>query len=515
MKRNSILLLFILFFCGNLFAQDTIYVLKSGVVVFKQSVNELDSVTFINSFRKSISEIMSKDSRFSLFYKAYVETGYADIMNNAQIEDDSFEPDKDKRPLMYHTVLEERPKLRKFGFTVLATSDETLANYTECPVCPNGVNSLDDMEKMAKYYYSQVFSDGNDVTDRKDKRNYLNRYIAYHCLNKTLKLSRFIKDYDIPNQIKIYDMFEYIETMLDNTLMEVQIDRDYIASNTEFGLLNCMSDPSKAVLFTSYTKGGGLNGYYHEITKPIIYSKEFVTDISAKRLRLDAASFFPELATNDMRGNNPTAIPAIIGKTHAYLLPNEYLDGIISSENTRISYIGACEAYEEFQGDHLYFKYPYNFSIKTFPIPAGTYEIRLGYNPTGYRGIDQLYLDSVPCGDPIDFSNYPKQEIGYEIPGSNPNDPYGYKNDSLLRQQGFMKGPSSYYSYGHWYGFDANSARLSEKSLRKILGTYTFTETRKHTLGVVSQNTNLNYTYFMFDYIEFVPVEFLKTEGVD
>lgn len=473
----------------------------------------------ITSSKIKLADKFMEDSRFSIYAQALQQTGIADIINLTPHEDESFDPDFKQWTIMNHTVPEEYPKSRKIGFTIIAPSDESLANYTECPAAPNGVKSLDDLKKVAEYYYSKVFPDGAGVTDLKNKKNYLNRFIAYHCFDRTLLSSRFIKDYDTPHHFKTYDMFEYIETMLENSLLEVQIKRGYSALNAEFGLINSMSDASKAVLFTNYTNkpdGGALNGYYHEITKPVIYSNELIADISSKRLRLEASSFFPEIATNNMRGNNPTAVAAVPGKTHAYLLPRGYLEGFVASENTRLTYIGACEAYEDFQGDEIYLIGTYNFTLTTCPIPAGTYEIRMGYQPTAYRGIAQLYWDSVPCGIPLNLSLFATDpEIGYVAPGSNQEDRDGFENDKMMHNRGYMKGPSSYFCVGHWYGYNAATARLSSQSLRRVLGTYTFSETKKHKFTVISLGSTSNSTQFMLDYLEFCPTELLETEGID
>lgn len=502
---------------GTILVNGNSPIIQRDIIVHNGVIHILGS--FLQPSELKLAEKLAQDSLFSLYSNALIATGYADIINNAELEDLTFDPERDIRPLMNHTVLEERPKSRKFGFTILAVSDETLANYMECPATPNGVHSLEDLEKVAVYYYSQVFPDGNGVTDHKDKRNYLNRFIAYHCFNRTLMSSRFIKDYDTPHHFKQYDMHEYIETMLQNTLLEVMIDRSYVVPNSEFGLINSMEDPTKAVMFTSYQNkpnGGAQNGYYHEITKPVIYSNEFIADISSKRLRLEGCSFFPEIATNNMRGNNPTAVAGVVGRTHAYLLPNGYLADMTCSENTRFTYIGACVAYEDFQGDELYLVGTYNFSFKTSPIPAGTYEIRMGYQPTAYRGIAQLYWDSVPCGIPLNLSLYATDpEIGYVAPGSSADDPYGYENDKMMHNRGYMKGPSSYFCFGHWYSYSAATARLSSQSLRKILGTYTFTESKKHTLTVISLGSTSSSTQFMLDYLEFTPTELLETENIE
>lgn len=473
----------------------------------------------IKSSKVKLADIFMGDPKFSIYAKALKITGIADIITLTPHEDEKFDPDYHQWSLGGHTVPEEYPKSRKIGFTIIAPSDSTLATYSECPAVADGVKSISDLEKVATYYYSKVYPEDANVTDYKDKRNYLNRFISYHCIAKTLLSSRFIKDFDTPHMFKTYDMFEYIETMLENTLLEVQLDRDYIVPNSEFGLINSMGNPSKAVFFTNYTNkpdGGALNGYYHEITKPVIYSNEVVADISSKRLRLEACSFFPEVATNNMRGNNPTAVAGVVGKTHAYLIPRGYFDGFKGSENTRLVYIGACAAYEDYQGDEIFLSGTYNFTMTTSPIPAGTYEVRMGYQPTAYRGIAQLYWDSVPCGIPLNLSLYATDpEIGYVTPGTVADDRDGFENDKMMHNRGYMKGPSSYVCFGHWYSYSALTARLSSQSLRVVLGTFTFTEAKKHKFTVISLGSTSSSTQFMMDYLEFTPTELLETEGID
>jgi len=473
----------------------------------------------ITSSKIMLADKFAEDSTFSIYSKALQITGIANTINTTPNIDEDFDPNYHQWTIGSHTIPEEYPTSRKIGFTIIAPSDESLASYTECPTVPEGVKSLSDLEKVAKYYYSKVYPEDASVTDYKDSRNYLNRFISYHCIKKTLLSSRFIKDFDTPHMFKTYDMFEYIETMLENALLEVQLGRDYIVSNSEFGLINSMGDPSKAVLFTNNTNkpdGGALNGYYHEITKPVIYSNDIIADISSKRLRLEASSFFPEVATNNMRGNNPSAIAYVVGKSHAYLMPRGYLEGFEGSENTRLTYIGACEQYEDFQGDELFLTGTYNFTLTTLPIPAGTYEVRMGYQPTPYRGIAQLYWDSVPCGIPLNLSLLATDpEIGFVAPGTSSDDPDGFENDKMMHNRGYLKGASSYHCSSTSSSYTAKTARLSSNSLRRILGTFTFTETKKHKFTVISLGSTSNSTQFMLDYLEFCPTELLETEGID
>jgi hypothetical protein len=405
---------------------------------------------------------------------------------------------------------------RQFGFTLLMESDSTLANYKACPLCPNGIHNLNDLELMAQYWYSSaykgIYSDGTGITDRKDSCNFLNRYMAYHILDSKLYQSRFLNDFDTPNQIKTYDLDEYKETLLKNSLMQVK----KIRSTGQSNLLNCyeMNSTNSAIHFTGNSIFG-YNGFGHEIDKPLVFSRSVVDYLSSIRLRMDIASFFKEFANNNIRGNNPTG-ENLTGKAHRYVLSNNYCDNLSFTPVTRVSYIGANGIYEDFQGDELFIEGSFDFTITTLPIPAGTYEVRFGYAPTEWRGTAQLYLDGSPSGLPVNYALLATNAaIGWVSPGSNTNDPLGYANDSLLRTKGYMKGPSSFKcSIGLYYD-PTKTARQSPKTLRKIVGTFTFTEPGKHTLRIQSLGSTSGDVQFMLDYLEFVPVELIPKEGID
>lgn len=467
-----------------------------------------------------IAEKIALDSKFSLFYEALMLTGYDRFMNDTPLEDESYDPTKCPWTPITNVVREEIPQRRKLGFTVLMESDSTLANYLDCPLCPEGVKTIDDLKNLAKYYYSNIpgsqsssysSPSGVDVEDPKDPRNYLNRFIAYHCMDRMLGSNRFINDYDGPNMFKSYDMYEFIETMLSNTLIKVKKERDY---NSKFFLnLWDESDISTGVQLTNSIDNDALNGFYHEIDKPLVYSRNVVSNIASNRIRMDAASFFPEFASNNMRGNNPTQ-----GRftAHRYIIPNGFCKGLTFTPTTRITYLNQTEIYEDWQGDEIFVEQSYNLTLETAPIPAGTYEVRMGYQPTGYRGIAQLYWDSIPCGIPLNLSLLANNsEVGWVEPGKDPLDPDGFENDKMMHNRGYLKGPASYNCYRNIYNYTAKNARLSNYSLRRILGTYTFNKAQKHTFTVIGLGSTTSRVEFMLDYLEFVPTELLETEGIE
>lgn len=478
-----------------------------------------------------IAEKIALDPKFSLFYEAMKLTGYEEFINNTPLEDETYDPTNCPWKPITNVVREEIPQKRKLGFTVLMESDSTLANYMDCPGLSNGVKTMDDLKILAKYYYTNSSSvnpnesayavhSGVDSEDWTNPGNYLNRFIAYHCMNRMLGSNRFINDYDGPNMFKTYDMYEFIETMLSNTLIKVRKKRYVTPSSTFFLNMWNEEDVSTGVKFAKNIDNDALNGFYHEIDKPLVYSKNVVSNIASNRIRMDAASFFPEFASNNMRGNNPSE-----GRytAHRYIIPKGFCEGLTFTPTTRITYLNQTEIYEDWQGDEIFVEQSYNLTMVTPPIPAGTYEVRMGYQPTDYRGIAQLYWDNVPCGIPLNLSllaNNP--EVGWVEPGKGPvdaygnqTDPYGFENDKMMHNRGYLKGPCSYNCYRNIYNYTAKNARFSNYSLRRILGTYTFNKAQKHTFSVIGLGSTTSRVEFMLDYLEFVPTELLEKEGIE
>jgi hypothetical protein len=52
-------------------------------------------------------------------------------------------------------------------------------------------------------------------------------------------------------------------------------------------------------------------------------------------------------------------------------------------------------------------------------------------------------------------------------------------------------------------------------NLRKIVGTFTFSKAGKHSLRIARTSSTIADTQFMVDFLEFVPVSYLPSEGVD
>ncbi|MCK9207235.1 MAG: fasciclin domain-containing protein [Salinivirgaceae bacterium] len=453
----------------------------------------------------SLVEAIASDDKFVLFYQALQATHLADSL--IKIKDDSYLPGTLD---VYEGVINgiggitHVPSEKKYGFTALLESDETFNN--------NGITNLDELKAFAKSNYDKIYPNDAAIDDITNPKNSLNRFVAYHLVNKKLPAKLFIEKYDNTGQeyeskgethsIKTQDMYEYIETMCANTLIEVRTLR----ITNEYNILNMIEETGEAIRLTADYDNDALNGVYHEIDHILVYSQEVDRMLSSKRLRMDAASFFPELTNNNMRvGHATPEYP-----NELWIFPSGYIERIKTSNNTMFQYFNSDDRFLDYQGDEVFLKGMYDFEITTPPIPAGTYEVRFGYQPTGNRGAAQLYWDGQPTGIPLDLrllADNPK--IGYELPGLDANDPDGFENDKMMRNRGYMKAPASFKVIDtDWYS--GSSGRMSPSALRRILGIYTFTEPGNHVFSVKAVRSG----EFMFDYLEFVPIEVLEFEDI-
>jgi len=492
---------------NGIYVDGTSEITEKDITVHNGVVHKIDQV--LNPTRIGIVEEISNNSRYSLFYEALAATHLGELL--LKEKDDTYDPSLwmdmvITTPQMNSWYYDELPLTKKYGYTVFVESNDT---YTA-----NQIYDLEGLKKYAANIYDDLYPEDKDITDITNRKNSLNRFVAYHLVNKLLTYSYLIDAYDTDHQLKTVDMYEYIQTLCPNTLIEVKKDRlagqNYINYVRETGSFNKVS--------TQYRDMRASNGVYHELENILVYSKNVHNELSTKRLRFDSGSFFPELTNNNMRGqgtklyynqSDPKTVQNI-----DYILPAGYLEGVTMSEQTKIKYLTACAAFCDYQGDEIFLSATsgklYDFTIATPPIPEGTYEVRFGYMSNGKRGVAQLFIDNIPAGVPLDlnlFGNDPS--IGWQ--GVSTADPNGYENDKMMRNLGYMKAPSAFKAPDtRWYGTAGVSARNFNGALRKIMGTYKFDKAGPHTMTV----KGLSPGEFMFDYMEFVPTSALESEDI-
>lgn len=481
-------------------------IINKDIILHNGVMHKIDEV--INPTRAGIVEAVATNENFSLFYQALVLTGLADSL--------IIDKDDTYNPALYKSLVtvpleanqwfyQEIPLARKYGYTIFMESNATMAQ--------NGITDLESMKNYAANVYNKVYPDDANINDYSDRKNSLNRFIAYHIINKQLSKTQLIDLYDTGHMLKNVDMYEYLEPMCPNTLIEIKKDRAANKTN----IINYIRETGTSINITANSDIDATNGVYHEIDGMLVFSKEVETELSTKRLRFEAASFFPELTNNNMRGSRylqNTNSAHYNDQSLHFQLPRGYIKRITSSEQTVVGYLAGYHKFQNYESDEIFLGATsgnlYDFNIITPPVPAGTYEIRFGYLSNGKRGVAQLYIDNVPAGVPLNLNTLATDaSIGYETPGSSQTDISGFENDKMMRNRGYMKGPACYKVVTTGWTSGEN-ARYSNAVLRKILGTYTFKYAENHVLTV----KGLSGGEFMFDYLEFVPTSALESEDI-
>jgi hypothetical protein len=241
-----------------------------------------------------------------------------------------------------------------------------------------------------------------------------------------------------------------------------------------------------------------VNGTYHVLDKLLVYDNSVEEMLSNTRLRFDVASLFPEFANNNIRCSKGVTQPVDLTWGDVYAFEPSYLPDCKISNDTRLIYLAgiADSWYANFQADELKALGAFDITVRLLPVPPGTYELRFNYAANASRAVTQMYLDNKPQGIPLDLSiRAADPKIGWVADALTEDN--GYENDKMMRNRGYMKG-SDKWLYG------GETVRNYSGGVRRIIGTYTFTEYGAHYLRFKSCTSDYS-KQVMMDFIEFVP----------
>lgn len=491
-------------------------------------IHVIDQVLVPSNFL--LPELISGDGRYKLFSKALYATGISDKL------------------LLYKDDNYKQPKgfLGRDGKTTNATPDERLYGFTafvepDSIYLLNGVDTtLEALTAYAKSVYDPVYPQYAGITDITDPNNSLNRFVAYHLVEFAAARNELMyfnvhtepADHtaswrDEPIELPV---MEYYSTMAPYNMVEIS---RYAILNNETTFNVVLADDGKTPLrYISMLPGSTncLNGYCHPIDGILVYDQDVVNTVLNKRLRIDAYSCCPEMMTKRLR---PLERSSSMGDVEMYY-PTGFLKNFIyNDDDTKMYNPKISNGSVQYQGGMFYVYGECDFTHNLPPIPAGTWEIRIGTKFRGY-GIYQLYVDGLPVGIPLDLgwgkqAEYLESALGFVIDQHEtyqgqeawpelrrnglPND-----NDKDMRNRGWMKFPDAFTMVG-----SANSSREDRKSCRRILGRYYFNEGIQHTIRVKLVGENRNgegvnnpgaYRYFGYDFLEFMPTSQLETENI-
>jgi len=416
-----------------------------------------------------LPELIKTDPNLSIFSDALKLTGLNDSL--LLIKDNKYKPTKVFKD-EYNGYEIVNPAERKYGYTALVETNELFKS--------EGINNLNDLIAKAK----ELYPSGANIPDFKNRENSLNIFMAYHLVNKAIYLNKFFFASDA---VKGYTPDEFIETMYPNRIIRASKVNNRITLN--YG--------SDNVVLVEETGGKTtVNGVMHVLNKMLYYTPGVEKMLQNTRIRFDIVSLFPEFTNNNIRGSRDF-MKVNNSSGDRFGFEDGYIKNFTMSKDTRLIYLaGKSGQWANYQSDELMGLGSYDITMRLLPVPPGTYELRFGYSANSLRSVTQIYIDNKPIGIPLDLRiSAADPKIGWIIDTS--TEDQGVENDKMMRNRGYMKGPNTYY-YGQ------TLVRNYSGSLRRIIGTFTFTDYSAHTLRFKSVIENPQ-SQCMMDYFEYVP----------
>lgn len=427
------------------------------------------------------------------------------------------------------------PPNRYFGYTAFCEPDSVFYQLD--------INSVDDLYRKCLEWYP----DATDP-DTHSPNNALWKFMAYHLLDRKLLYPRLVC-YNLVfnnegttlynsefNFAKYTDRTEYYETM-QGTLMKVCMPRSndsYVSDiliNYAADLTNLTApyhstagkngipvnvrvrEPSELSHYTNYVQEA-LNGAVHLLDHVLVYDEDVMTGhVLNGIIRMDFSALASELTNNNVRCSTGDGITFSESPEMdcEFFIPNDYCERIKTyNEDTRIYYLSPHNTWANYQGDEMWARDGYDVSFRLPHVPAGTYELRLGFGANPYRGVAQFYVDDQVTGIPCDMSILMDDPlIGY-VPDWLTDD-NGVANDKAMKNRGYLKGPTSF-TFNN--GQTSITARNGTQCVRRVITTKYLAE-GDHWLRFKNVNDKPGAVdYAMLDYLEIVPLGWLRREDL-
>lgn len=508
---------------------DGIYVNKDAKLLVRDEeaengvVHVVDKVfQFSNEY---INDLLAQDSRISLFHEALLLTGFDKELTD--YIDDKFEKykredgmgdgtDRTGQPKYY-------PKARYLGYTGFIETNKVLHDA--------GIDttSIDGLIAYAREVYEKSFP--KDIGSYGDEeysnpKHPLYRFVAYHFLNRKINTGKMTTYFHAAEQW--HEVHDFYETMCKGTIIKVSRGaktKNQTRINRRYSDAPCPQCGEshgqyaiEGVLVLEDEMYDGSNGIYYLIDEPLVYSKDVVDKVLNDRMRFDAATLMPELATNNIfRNGDGTENVGTRGL--AYQIPNtkdySYVENLKIYQDAIVYYQCPVRHFWCWYADEIIAEGSYDFAIKLPPVPTGHYEIRYGYVPMSHRGVVQVYLEcdnkSKPCGIPIDLTmGGENPKIGW-VTDKEKTEDEKLKIDKAMHNRGYLKGPYTQVEGGndieeetnHSKQIDNKVARLQPNHLRRIVATEYLENGKDYYIRFRSVDETAK--EFMFDYLELCP----------
>lgn len=457
-------------------------------------VHVLDNV--ITSSPLLLPDKIEEDSVLTLFSEALRMTGMADSLTR-DIDETYFCGDDS-----VHTGVMVRctsgsalytrsfwPEKRYFKYTAFVEPDSVFHRY--------GINTLEDLTAYAKKIYDQTYPEDAGLydDDPKDRRNPLNRFVSYHLLNRVGQYNSWVQSGQSRTACwltSVTDPEEFYETMCQGTIMRFAGPSEGLFINRK-GLDKRYSVRGVKVLSPSESGSAdqnAVNGVYHYLDDILAYTPEVRDVVLNCRIRIDATTLSPDFMNCNGRGR--------YGEDILTGFKNGYITDWKVSDETYVGVHSDVDYWNSYCANAVCISGIFDVTFKLPPVPAGTYEIRLGYTVGDERGVVQVYLNNEPCGIPVDLRVYGGDPtIGWVEDTEDEEE--NRANDKAMHNRGYMKGMDSYRSGGADHPLRGNNWNL-----RRILATKYLDSNKTYNLRF-RQVLDDSDRYWSFDYIELCP----------
>ena len=409
---------------------------------------------------------------FTLFMAALQKTQLTELMLEEKDESEAMTQKLAQYAAKYTGTGDKVPASRRLGYTVFVEKDEVYATIID-PLDANKPIYTGDLESdivslanYAKVMMDKVYPNDTGLYDNNPahRKNPLNRYIAYHILDRNVGYNNLVnatRDWSVNEG---GDYTEYYET-LEGNLLRLQA----VSSKGNAVYLNRFIRSNNAIegVEVKSTEGEStINGNFQFVNGILKFDAEVVSMFKNTRIRIDTGSLLKELTNNDIRLDKDDEMLW-------WYFPTGYFDGLDYDDNSECKYNrwpagksagnGTHKDLAAHQTDNLNFDGEYDVTIRFPAVPAGQYEIRLGYCCNALMSISQIYFGydkqlMMPVGIPLDMNLTgmdPKvgmiQDINlFDDITSDASANVGglvtiTENDRAMRNLGYMKGPAAMY----------------------------------------------------------------------
>lgn len=437
-----------------------------------------------------------------LFGLALQLTGLADTLNAYQR---NYWHEAEKYYYSSHTWREvawfitERPTM----FTVFAETDDVLA--------AQGINSLSDLQAYAKQIYDAVYPEDAAISDPTDRRNSLNRFVAYHILPQGISYY-YLTAYDGGNLVNNFDRDLADISAWYATLMPHAALKCSYPDGSESGLyLNRRGVKDGPDKYGVQIRGAKVdskqvdvfNGYYYYIDQLLTYDVQTRDQVlAAERWRVDFKTLSPDIMNVYQRGNYMMDDYADVPDDSDFPMNGKNLifawDAMENITNDSTANSAGLIArrphinFWDYEGDEMLVTGQFDMTVKLPPLPAGEWEVRLGQCAQEIRPDVTVWLNGQIAIDTLPLSK-----------------PY----DSSSTQPKMLRGPREYGNsngYGQRYPFWDN-----ERTIRIVLGRIQSDGKSDNYLRLKSCPTPTgNTNEVMLDYLEFCPATICDNQEI-